>query len=99
MNVAGGDRGFITFGTNATDCNVDPYRSYFRVPTAAPTANTLVPATGAGEYYEFTIPVQVPFAPTGVPTFYYLNGQMLSGLGNPDYMQDAVIALEFHTTP
>ncbi len=99
------DRGFITFGTSPTDCNSDPYRSYFRVPGIAGPANNYNPTTNPnGEFYEFSIPVEVPF-PAG-PGPFYLNGQMLTGVPTVggvvtpnDYMSDATITLEFHTTP
>jgi hypothetical protein len=106
QGIAGGDRGFITFGTSPTDCNSDPYRSYFRLPVAALSANSYNPVTGTGEYYEFTIPVEVPFHQPFMTDVYYLNGQMLNGVptvngvATPnDYMADATITLEFHTTP
>jgi len=100
------DRGFVTFGNSIGDCgSSDAQRSFFRVPGAAATASTYNPVTGAGEYYEFTIVVQVPFTPIAGTNTLFLNGQMLSGvpnLGIPpvltpnDYMGDATITIEFH---
>lgn len=84
------DRGYLTWGTSANDCNTsDAWRSYFAVPASEPASSS----------YEMTVHVQVPFsvAAGGGTYTVFLNGRMTNGASASDLEGNENMVLEFHT--